>query len=86
MNMLSALARSPEGKSLVEFAEAVGLSSDWENPHGVGVVISISGRVLNNRVGARVLDGNKINDEVLVHLELSNATIQRSSILIQCLL
>jgi hypothetical protein len=71
-SMASSLARSPESKKLLAFMDITGLSDDWVDPVGHGVVAHVNGRVLNNAVGAVELSGdNQINDEILVHLEHS---------------
>ena len=67
--MSSSLARSPEGKSLLAFMAAAGLSDDWADPSGHGVTAWINGKVLNNEIGAVEIKGRKVNDEILVHLE-----------------
>jgi hypothetical protein len=68
--MASSLARLPENKNLLVFMAEAGLSGDWVDPAGHGVVAHFSGKTLNNEVGAVELAGSrKINEEMLVHLE-----------------
>jgi len=68
--MASSLARLPESGNLLAFMAEAGLSSDWIDPAGHGVTARVSGKVLNNEVGAVELAGSrKINEEMLVQLE-----------------
>ena len=69
MGMLSALARSPMGKKLLEFREAIGLPDDWEDPKRYGVSAHCTGRVLDNRFGTAEIHDGSVNDEILVHLK-----------------
>ena len=73
--MASSLARSPEGRNLLAFAAAAGLSDDWADPSGHGVTAWVNGNVLNNGVGAVELAGRQVNDELLVHLECAGAKV-----------
>lgn len=67
--MASSMARLPESRNLLAFMAEAGLSNDWIDPTNNGVTAHISGKVLNNEVGAVELVGRKINEEMLVHLE-----------------
>ena len=68
--MLSSLARSPEGKSLLSFMRVTELSHDWSNPNRRGITAHFSGQLLDNEVGPIELTSTgRINDELLVHLE-----------------
>lgn len=81
--MASSLARSPECINLLEFMENAGLSNDWADPCGHGVVAYVTGRVLGNDVGAVELAGSrKINDELLVHLECTKDSDANSKIIL----
>ena len=74
--MASSLARSAESKNLLAFMASAGLSDDWADPSGHGVTAWVSGKVLNNEVGAVELAGNRqVNDELLVHLECPEAKL-----------
>ena len=77
MSMLSAVARSPECKSLLEFMSRAGLSTDWESPPDHRVTASIYGRVLDNRNGPALLDGSKPNEEILISLELRDESMRQ---------
>ena len=74
MSMLSALARSPEGKALLDFAKLSGLPDDWEDPKRHLVTAKCSGHVLdNNNPPVPILDVTNprtaaVNEELLVHL------------------
>jgi len=67
--MLSALARSPMGHQLLDFVAANGLPPDWEEPSRFGVSAFVTGRKLDNRLGANAVIQGSVNDEILVHLE-----------------
>ena len=76
MSMLSAVARSPECKSLLEFMSRAGLTADWEDPPNHRVTASICGRVLDNRIGSNPMYGSKVNNEILVTLELKDESLR----------
>ena len=80
MSMLSAMARSPEGKSLLDFMVAAGLSADWEDPQGHDVSCDVSGRFLSNKVGPNVLDGSRPNNELLVHLDIDGPSTHTTTV------
>ena len=67
--MASSLARLPESRNLLAFMAQAGISNDWIDPAGNGVVAHVSGKILNNDIGSAELVGRKINEEMLVHLE-----------------
>jgi len=72
--MASSLARLPESRNLLAFMAEANISNDWVDTSGVTAYVS--GKVLNNEVGAVELAGNrKINEEMLVHLEYGKTKI-----------
>ena len=74
--MSSSLARAPESRNLLAFMAAAGLSDDWTDPSGHDVTAYVSGKVLSNDVGAvELTSNNRINEELLVHLEHPGAKI-----------
>jgi len=75
MSMLSSMARSATGKQLLEFMKRAELPPDWEDPPGHNVTAYTSGIVLDNKVGPTELSGGRVNEELLVHLTLSDHKI-----------
>lgn len=72
--MSSSLARALESRNLLTFMASAGLSDDWADPDGHGVTAYVSGKVLDNAIGAVELSGNRhVNNEILIHLECSKA-------------
>lgn len=65
-NMLSALARSPMGKSLINFIEVSNINEDWDEPK---VQAFITGNKLDNQKFNDILVEGGANDEILVHLQ-----------------
>ncbi len=68
-DMLSAMARSPEGRALLAFKEANNLGATWDNPIENGVTARFFGEVLSNgNPATTLLSQNQLNDEMLVVL------------------
>lgn len=68
-NMLSSMARSPMGRSLLEFMDDSGLKEDWENPSDQSVLAWVTGRLLDNQAPASVIVEEEANEELLLQLK-----------------
>ncbi len=69
-DMLSALARSQEGRSLIEFCETNSIAMDWSKLEEQQITAMVSGNKLGNAVGNLFIlnDGRSFNTEYLIHL------------------
>lgn len=82
-DMLSALARGPEGQNLVQLFDSHHLPADCRNPHEHGVEAAMSGNRLNNERGSTTHTDGEMNFEYLVHLRgpVGKCTVNLTSVL-----
>lgn len=73
--MSSSYARSSESDALVKFMKAANISIDWADPVGHGITAWVTGNALSNEIGAIELNGKKVNNELLLHLEHNNEKV-----------
>ena len=66
--MLSALARSREGRALLDFAQDSKLNDCWSESGPSGVEVAINGRILDNQNGNEPIVNGKVNTELVLHL------------------
>lgn len=70
--MINSVARSPWGKSLVEFADKNMLSDDWDDAKDAGIEAHVTGWSLDNQNGSTPVVNGKLNDEFVVILKSPN--------------
>lgn len=66
--MIGTIARSPMGRSLIEFADKNNLSDTWDDTRSAMIDAHVSGWKLDNQNAPRAVIAGEANDEMLVTL------------------